>query len=53
MSLEETEDDLIMTDFMNRCGFDTFGDLLTEIPQYKIKNICTLNKTKLEQIKTI
>ena len=44
-NLEEIEDDLIMTNFMVECGFETFDELLLEISQYKMKNISTLKKT--------
>ena len=34
-NLQEIEDDLIMTNIINECSFDTYDELLTEILQHK------------------
>ena len=43
--IEDIENDLIMIDFMNQGGFETFDELLTLISPHKVKNI-TVKKKK-------
>ena len=52
--LEDIGDvDRIMKEFMDKCCFETFGELFDLISQHKIKNIVTLKKSKTEQFRII
>ena len=51
-NIEDIQNNLIMIDFMNQGGFETFDKFLTLISQHKVNNV-TAKKLKTDQIETI